>query len=265
MKNRSNFKKCVGAAALIFALIAALPIYGFAAEVSGEVISDTAKGETIQSNEAIEQAADVEIGKDTPEKVSDTGDGYGAEAGGNNIYTGAEDKPIASGEATDEYENAFAAAFAAVNDNMAKILSALAFIGSLIIMLCYKRGLIPLIKEGLAALAAGVKNISQKNDALEGESERLIAALEDKIAKLDEHMARIEDAERSIKESDKELQLDREERQRVRRVLLCEVDMLYEIFNSAALPQYLKEQVGERVCAMRRELDGGIAENEDNS
>ena len=44
-------------------------------------------------------------------------------------------------------------------------------------------------------------------------------------------------------------------------VLKAEIDMLYEIFMAASLPQYLKERVGERVAEMKHALTEG-EENE---
>ena len=38
-------------------------------------------------------------------------------------------------------------------------------------------------------------------------------------------------------------------------VMLAEIDMLYEIFNSAELPQYIKDRVGERIAEMKKTLE----------
>ena len=50
------------------------------------------------------------------------------------------------------------------------------------------------------------------------------------------------------------LEDERDERKKLTAVLSAEVDMLYEIFMSAALPQYLKDSVGERIAKMKAEI-----------
>jgi hypothetical protein len=50
------------------------------------------------------------------------------------------------------------------------------------------------------------------------------------------------------------LESERDGRKKLCAVLSAEVDMLYEIFNSAALPQYLKDRVGERIAYMKAEI-----------
>ena len=49
---------------------------------------------------------------------------------------------------------------------VSEILSLLAFVGSLIIMLCYKKGLMPVVNDGLKALKSGVKAINEKSESL---------------------------------------------------------------------------------------------------
>ena len=45
-------------------------------------------------------------------------------------------------------------------------------------------------------------------------------------------------------------------------VLYAEIDMLYEIFMAASLPQYLKDNVGEKVRVMKAKLNSE-AKNEE--
>ena len=44
------------------------------------------------------------------------------------------------------------------------------------------------------------------------------------------------------------------ERQTIRTVLLGQIDMLYAIFMSSALPQYQKDEIGIKIQEMREEL-----------
>ena len=70
-------------------------------------------------------------------------------------------------------ENPYSVIFNTFLENSPQILSALAFIGSIIIMLCYKKGLIPLIKEALSALSSGVKSIGEKTENIGSDSKRI--------------------------------------------------------------------------------------------
>ena len=43
--------------------------------------------------------------------------------------------------------------------------------------------------------------------------------------------------------------------EKVRIVILSQIDLLYDVFMSSALPQYQKELIGERVVKMKKEMD----------
>ena len=213
--------------ALIIALMLALlsPVSVFAEK------SDTAKDAIYN-----ESSVDLDVEDVTPgEKNEETTDEKEKEL--------AEDK-----------ESFFALLFSAVEDNLSEILSALAFIGSLIIMFSYKKGFIPLIREGLSALSGGVKAVSEKANSLNLNTEEIAGNLEQKLEDAQNLLFGMENTLAQLEISLGELEKSKKEREMLSVVLCAEVDMLYEIFMSASLPQYLKDNVGEKIRAMKSKL-----------
>ena len=161
----------------------------------------------------------------------------------------------------DEAEkNAFELLFGYVEEHATEIFSALAFFGSVAIIIIYKRGLLPALTASVgkvstvvgkfldtakesgectnASLSALTDNLTTAKDTLEGVSGRLEA--------LTEELSKAEDI--------------RCEQERIRLVLLTEIDLLYDIFAASSLPQYRKDLIGERVAKMKNELGGASNE-----
>ena len=154
----------------------------------------------------------------------------------------------------------FPSLFAAFEEHLSEILSALTFIGSLIIMLCYKKGFLPLVTDGLGALKQGVKTINEKTGELSFGTEALSEAITEKLDAAENLLKGTCDMLAGLEVRLAELEGERNERKITNTVLSAEVDMLYEIFMSAALPQYLKDNVGERIAMMK----AALAEDEPN-
>lgn len=150
-------------------------------------------------------------------------------------------------------ENIFTEIYNAVTENSADILSLLSFAASITVALFYKYALSPLIKGGLEKITNGVKDIS-------GEHSKEYKALADAQAKISEREGKIE--EKLEQMSNNILSIQDPEKPKLEKSLLtvmqAQVNMLYEIFQSSALPVYQKEAVGNMINQMRSEL----AENE---
>lgn len=155
---------------------------------------------------------------------------------------------------SNEKESFFKSLFEAFEDNLSQILSALAFIGSLIIMLCYKRGLLPLVKDALAAIGAGVKKLGEKTNEMNIEAGAVTEQINGRLEDASRLLMAMEGALTTLTSRLDALESERDGRKKLCAVLSAEVDMLYEIFNSAALPQYLKDRVGERIAYMKAEI-----------
>lgn len=157
----------------------------------------------------------------------------------------------ASGErvTTESDENIFTEIYRTVTENSADILSLLSFAASVTVALFYKYALSPLIKGGLEKISSGVKDIS-------GESSKEYRALAEAQAKIAEREERMEESLASLSRSLCEMQ-DNEKaslEKNLLTVMHAQVNMLYEIFQSSALPVYQKEAVGNMINEMRSEL-----------
>ena len=135
-----------------------------------------------------------------------------------------------------------------------EILSALAFIASLVIGLTYKKGLLPIIRGALNNMSneiGEIKQSTEKSTLLSIEAtdaatkklecaQELVINLESKLESLESELARCVESEK--------------ERETTSKILLAQVDMLYEIFMSSSLPAYQKDAVGEKISEMKRAL-----------
>jgi len=167
--------------------------------------------------------------------------------------TAAEDSEAIEPEKT-ENSGFLDTIWAGLEANQSNILSALSLIGSIILMLGYKKGLIPLLSDGISAITSVTKRMSEKTGELGERSAELIEdtkcridALRDMLLAISEKVGKMESNAEREGEMIKQANL-------TKAVLAEEIDMLYEIFMAAALPQYLKDNVGERVCAMKRQI-----------
>ena len=155
----------------------------------------------------------------------------------------------AVGESYAAEENIFTEIYTAITENSADILSLLSFVASLSAALFYKYALSPLIKGGLERISSGVKDIS-------GEKSKEYLALIECQKRLDEREGEIEERLDEIKTELSSI-CDSEKpalEKRLITVMQAQVNMLYEIFQSSALPVYQKEAVGNMINEMRCEL-----------
>lgn len=168
--------------------------------------------------------------------------------------TTSEETPEAPSETegvTDE-DSFFSLLFDAIASYSSEIMSALSLIGSLIIAFAYKSGLTPMLRGALGGMmnsvnalkegvAEGDARLDKMNEALNArlaENEKSIDEMSRLMPELSE-LARAASAEDGMK---RELSI----------LLTEQINMLYDIFMSSGLPQYRKDEVGERVAVMRR-------------
>lgn len=160
-----------------------------------------------------------------------------------------------------EYESVLDTVAGFITENSAEILSLMTFIGSLVLALTYKRGLLPKLSSALVSIGGSVGNltestersveeISKRVDSIlsEGKStEKACIALGENVSTLAEKLEEIKSDSCNIKE--------------FRLILSSQVDMLYDIFMSSALPQYSKDAVFEKISAMKEALSKDVTTN----
>ena len=166
-----------------------------------------------------------------------------------------------SNENAETEETFFDVLFSAVESNAAQILSALTFIGSLVVILCYKKGLLPIINDGLKALKSGIKAIGDRSESFNEHAIGLCDSIDTRLARAEKLSEAVLKSAEEIEQQLCDLKKSEAENEKLKTILSAQIDMMYEIFMSAELPQYLKDSVGERIGTMRSVL-GKEAVNE---
>lgn len=151
--------------------------------------------------------------------------------------------------------NIFAEMYAVAEENADKIFSALAFIGTLIVGATYKSGLLPLLSDALAKLKGTLDGIKTENEKYESLSGERIASINDSIDQIAKTIDGAVEKIRDIDERLSEYELTLGERESMKTILEGQIDMLYSIFMTSALPQFEKEEIGNRITRMREELN----------
>ena len=163
----------------------------------------------------------------------------------------------AAEESTEEY-NFFTEVYEDLSYYASEILCALTLAGSLTLAVAYKKGLLPLLEGSLVSIGNAVTKMRENAKESAEKNSELTASIEHKLESatkvIDTLTERIEALGTAVEESlsaDKDV---RREKQQLRTVMAAQIDMLYDIFMSASLPQYQKDAVGERIAKMREAL-----------
>ena len=157
-------------------------------------------------------------------------------------------------EATEEYKSVFDLAKEFVTDNCSEILSLMTFIGSLVIAFTYKKGLLPRLSGALKGIGGSVGELKEN-------TEKSVSEINGKMDEICKESKTTESLCQALGERIEALSIDLDEikgakgeRERMQAILAAQVDMLYDVFMSSALPQYSKDAVFERINAMKSAL-----------
>ena len=146
-----------------------------------------------------------------------------------------------------EKDGFFDSVYKVITENLEEILSFLSFVGTLIVAFMYKRGLAPSITKVTGVIGTALEEIGNESKKTGEEATQLSAKLlkiSDSVKELSERLALI--SERlDVPDTEKEI---------TRSVIEGQIDLLYDIFMSSSLPQYKKDEVGERVSKMKESL-----------
>ena len=150
-----------------------------------------------------------------------------------------------------------------VSEYAGEILCALAFIGSVVLAFAYKKGLMPIVKSSLVTIGnamSKMKDSVNKNAERGEEMNREIASGLDGAVKVIQTLGeRIDTLEKSLTERLADKDETAREKEALSIIMTSQIDMLYEIFMSASLPQYQKDAIGEKIAKMK----GALAKNGD--
>ena len=151
-------------------------------------------------------------------------------------------------------ENLFTQLYGFACENSDKIFSFLAFIGALILSFAYKRGLFPFVERALKSLSSSVSNIRDAAEKTNSENSEFLTEIKNALAVSEKILKGFEDKLSELEEKISIAAMSSDKTEELRLVMLAEVEMIYDIFNTSSLPQYQKDKVGEAYLRMKKAL-----------
>ena len=283
MKKRTNFLTRLGIAVSL-ALICALSVCSVTAsaeasatETSFTVTPSTASGPPSPEEKALdtdagllspeEKALDTDAGLLSPqEKALDTGGGITNEVENEILFTEentdevdiegsdlGENSNNVDTHATEE--NVFSLIYDSIASGADEIFSVITCALSFALMLIYKKGMMPTLEGGVRSLAAGVKGIGEKASEIKNTTDSFATDIAHRLTATERTLEALADGLNKLTATLDEREKNSYSRDDLTTVMLAEIDMLYEIFNSAELPQYVKDRVGEKMAEMKKTLE----------
>ena len=157
-------------------------------------------------------------------------------------------EPESTVEVHESDANFFEKVYEEVMAYTSEILCALTFAGSIGIAFAYKKGLLPLVEGSLVAIGNAVTKIKENTKENTEISSQLGESITGRLAETQELLTRLTERigtlERTLGSNIKSESDARLEMGQLRLVVDTQIDMLYDIFMSSALPQYQKDRIG---------------------
>ena len=150
-----------------------------------------------------------------------------------------------------ENTNVFEELYAAASEFSGEIASALAFLGSLIVALAYKRGLMPAVKSGIGAIGGAVSQLKDSTESYSKHQDELLTEFSERLCRAEEVLERFGQAIDEIAEKTEDGKSAVEDRASMKALMSAQIDMLYDIFMTSSLPQYQKDAVNKRIGEMK--------------
>ncbi len=150
--------------------------------------------------------------------------------------------------------NFFAEIYNGFISNAGVIFSTLSFIASLILSFVYNKCLMPMIKGSTGSLKTAIKSI---NDTISGQGNLSMDKISEQSEIISDMKLEISELKSSVSAACEKLGERNDEsieKEKMRIVMQNQIDMLYDIFMTSALPQYKKDDVGSRIAAMKEQL-----------
>lgn len=249
-----KFKK-IFIAALLALTVTALPVSALAAEVD-EGTYDLANAVDV----AAENEGDVtaENGAEaTPENGDEQAENEGATTPENGEEAAVENSDAApeNGDVAPPADNTFEELYTLCMSHLSEILSLAAFVGSLVCAILYKSGMLPLIKQGLTALSKTVHSIKESAELGESSRKTDYDGLKMKLEGLEKTLTALgENLTLYAERLESKTALENRQK-RMEALTEAEVEMLYEIFMTSALPEYEKARIGEKIAKMKEVIN----------
>ena len=161
-------------------------------------------------------------------------------------------------------ENIFSALFETASANADKILSALAFLGSLLLAFAYRKGLFPFVERSLSALGTAVGNLGDEIKRNELQKTEFTSIINNKLASVEGLITSFGEKIKTLEGELGSMEKERNERESMKLIMRTEVDMLFEIISASSLPQYQKDRANECFMKMKESLKAGDAYEKEN-
>lgn len=145
----------------------------------------------------------------------------------------------------------FGEIYSCLASHAGEIFSTLSFIGTVAVALAYRRGLIPLLRDGLGAIGGAAGNISTSAERTQAVTEEAIAGVRRALDGFSDTLRTIERAGEETSERLRALEGEGYDKKALTKILLEQINMLSDIFMSTSLPQFRKDEIAERAKEMR--------------
>ena len=252
--NKATAVLCAAALALLFGLF---PTPAMAdentdvSEIGAEAPTYYAADEETASN-ADEAAATADDASATVDEAANANEAEAVDniTAADGTAEAADDVPEKATNGTNIFTEIYDACIA----NAGMILSALSFAVSLALTLIYKKGLIPMISRATGTMKNGIKAIGESLDQSRGETTDMLSGQGESIGKIGGELEKIAGEIKELSDKVGRVEDDMSSRESIRIIMQGQIDMLYDIFMSSALPQYKKDDVGTRISAMKEQL-----------
>ena len=157
----------------------------------------------------------------------------------------------------------FSLLYETAGEHLAEILSALSAISAFTIAFCYRKGLLPILKNGIGAIGSATKKWGENAENYGEEAKKICENANNYIHRADKKIDELKEYFDSIEKKLAALESNAKENGQTRTVLTGQLDMLCDIFLSSSLPQFEKDRVSQRIERMKRELNAA-ADGEDD-
>ncbi|MFA5562256.1 MAG: hypothetical protein WDA00_06430 [Eubacteriales bacterium] len=144
-----------------------------------------------------------------------------------------------------------------------EVLCALTLLSSLVLAFLYKKGLLPLLSGGLSALGSAVGKVrdatARLTDETEGKLDRFFESVAPVLAKIEAVSAYADHLAAETRTLECRLEAAAGERQVMQTLLSAQADLFYGFFMAVNLPQYQKDELGQRYRQMKDAIEAAYA------
>lgn len=222
---------------------ALLPAAAYNGGAENDAAGITAAADAEAPDEDKNQSGPTDRGGSGRTDNGSAGDGENGENGENGEGTPDDDAGASGG--------IFGEIYSYLASHAGEIFSTLSFIGTVAVALAYRRGLIPLLRDGLGAIGGAAGNISTSAERAQAVTEEAIAGVRMALDGFSDTLRTIERAGEETSERLRALEGEGYDKKALTKILLEQINMLSDIFMSTSLPQFRKDEIAERAKEMR--------------